>query len=217
MENIVLAAKLRSGNGKGASRQLRLKGRVPGVFYFFNQDNIALDVERFELVNIISLRPGLITLEMDDQNPRECIFRDIQLDPVSDEVLHFDLMGIKRGQKLRVNIPVHLIGIPLGVKTEGGILQYGVSELEIECLPRHIPQSIDIDVSELNIGDSIHLFDLDFPDYKFFADEHIVVAMVSEPAVLKEDIEEVEDEDMIDEEDGEASEEEAESTDSKSK
>lgn len=194
MENIVLTAKLRDGSGKSFARQLRMKGRVPGVFYLLNEENITFDVERHELLKLLRLKPSLINLSIGDQDPRECVFREMQLDPVNEEILHIDLMGFKRGQKLRVTAPVHLIGIPEGVKNEGGILQHGTTELEIECMPRHIPRSIDLDVTALNIGDAIHLRDLDFPNFKFFADEQVVVAMVSEPAILKEDIEEEEEE-----------------------
>jgi len=209
MENIVLTAKLRTGSGKGVARQLRLKGRVPGVFYLLNEENITFDVERFDLLKLLRARPSLINLAIGDEDPRECVFREMQLDPVNEEILHIDLMGFKRGQKLRITVPVHLIGIPEGVKNEGGILQHGTTELEIECMPRHIPRSIDLDVSELSIGDAIHLGELDYPDFKFFADEQIVIAMVSEPAILKEDIEEEEDEDEEGEEEETESSEEA--------
>jgi large subunit ribosomal protein L25 len=207
MENILLAAKLRTSSGKGVARQLRMKGRVPGVFYLKNEENIPFDVERYDLLKLLRARPSLINLEIGDQDPRECVFREMQLDPVNEEILHIDLMGFKRGQKLTITVPVRLIGVPKGVKNEGGILQHGTTELEIECMPRHIPSSINLDVSELIIGDAIHIGDLDYPNFKFFADEQVVVAMVSEPALLKEDIEEEEEEEG-DEEATESSEEE---------
>ena len=211
MENIVLKGISREASGKGPARQLRMKGLIPGVFYFKNEDSSSLYFDKREFYLLIKQNPSLITLEVEGKKDRECIIRDLQRDPISEEIIHVDLLGIKRGQKLRVSVPIKLLGIPEGVKTGGGILQQVLSEVEIECLPKDIPSSIPVNVEDLEIGKGIHIGALDFPELKFLADISIVIASVVEPSLKHEEVEE----EIEEGEEGEEGEETTEETESK--
>ncbi len=214
MENNVLPAATRSGKGKGTARKLRVQEKIPGVFYFGAGVNIPLTIDFSAFRDILKKNPNLINLEIEGEEPHECIIREIQRDPVDSRILHVDLMGVKRGQKLIVTIPVSLIGIPEGVKTSGGILQKGLAELDIECLPKHIPTSIEVDVSELEIGQAKYIEDLDLPDFRFLLEEKVVLASVVPPTVVKEPVtEEEEDVEGVEGEEGEEKEAEGEGKD----
>ncbi len=205
MEDNLLTALPRKESGKGVARQIRRQGRVPGVFYYRGDENVPMSVSLSELNRLLRSRHSLIKVELEGQEPRECIIRELQRDPLDDTILHVDLMGIKHGQKLTVSIPVRLVEMPVGVKTGGGILEYGLPELKIECLPKDIQAVIEVDVSELNIGQSIHVSDLEFPALKFLDDPQTAVATVVPPTVVREVVEEVEEE--VEAEEAEAPEE----------
>lgn len=181
-----LVAQQREAKGKGPARQIRMKNRIPGVFYYQNDLNIPLSVDANDLKKLVKSKPALINLIVDDNDPRECVLRDIQRDPVENNILHFDLMGIKRGRKLTVTVPVKLIGIPKGVKTGGGILQLSLGELDITCLPKDIPAILEINVEHLEISTSIAVGDLDFPGLEFMHDKRDTIANVVPPSKIKE-------------------------------
>lgn len=204
-----LQAAARTANGKGPARQLRFKERVPGIFYYRNEINIPISVDSGELIKLIKSKPALINLNVEGSDTRECVIRDIQRDPITDSILHIDLMGIKRGQKLTVTVSLRFIGVASGVKTEGGILQTSMNEMEIECLPKDIPSFIEVEVSDLDIGQSRYIRDLDLKDIKPLYEPDEVIASVVPPSVTKEVVEEVELEEEEEgvEEDGEKKEE----------
>lgn len=180
-----LKATMRDSNGKGPARRVRMTGRIPGVFYYQGQANVVFSVEHKEFLQLLKSKPSLIMLEVEGGESRECIIRELQRDPVTEKILHIDLLGIKRGQKLRVDVKVKLTGTPIGVKTGGGILQQGSTILEVECFPKDIPSEILFDVSELKVGDSVHVRDLDYPELKFMTDLSVVVAQVIEPVISR--------------------------------
>jgi len=188
MEDNILNAIPRTSSGKGIAREIRRQDRIPGVFYYRGDQNVPLSVSSIDLSKLLRAKPSLINLHIEGHDPRECILRDIQRDPVEDTVLHIDLMGIKRGQKLTVTVPVRLTGIPEGVKTGGGILQTGLNELEIECLPKDIPSMVEVDVTRLLIGQAMHISEIDFPALKLLHDPDEVVAIVVPPTVIKEPV-----------------------------
>lgn len=196
----------RKEGGKGPARQLRFQGRIPGVFYYRSDLNIPFSLDYTEFSKLMRARHALINLHIEGHEPRECVVREIQIDPIEETILHVDLMGIKRGQKLTVTVPVRLIGIPEGVKTGGGILQTTMTEFNIECLPKHIPSVIEIDVSDMEVGSSRSTGDLDFPDLKFLYETNAVFATVVPPTVIKEPVVEVEEEEAKEEEGGEGEE-----------
>lgn len=189
MSENLLNAQPRSDFGKGFARRLRMIDQIPGVFYFTGKENVPLSVDLTNFKLLLKTKPSLIELHVDGLKPRECVIREMQRDPVTNEILHVDFLGIKRGTKVKLSIPVVLLGVPKGVKTGGGILQHAAKELEIECLPKDIPSRIEIDVSGLNIGEAIHVSALDFPAYTFITGARVVVALVVEPAVSKDIVE----------------------------
>ena len=217
MEDNNLNALLRKVGGKGPARQIRMTGRIPGVFYYQNDLNIPLSVDSIDLNKLIKGKPALVNLSLDNNESYECIIRDIQRDPVEDDILHFDLMGIKRGQKLTVSVPVKLVEIPVGVKTGGGILQLNFSELNVVCLPKHIPTVLEINVEHLEIGMSITVGDIEFPNLEFLNDPRDTIASVVPPSKIKEPVvEEEEGEEGVEGEEGDED-KAGEETDEKSK
>ncbi len=187
MADFQLTAKLRDGRGKGPARRLRMNEQIPGVFYFGKDVNIPLSLDGHTFNALLRSKPNLIVLQIEDKEPMECIVRTLQRDPVTEKIVHVDFMGIQRGQKVRVELKLKLVGTPKGVKTGGGVLQQIRNSLDVEVLPRDIQRSVEIDVSELGIGDSILIRDLDFPQFKFLHTDQVAVASVIEP-VLKKDV-----------------------------
>ena len=191
MADNVINAVPRTSYGKGTARQLRFQGRVPGVFYYGHEINFAFAVDTAELSKILREKHALLTIVMEGVQERECVIREVQRDPVDDRLLHIDLLGIKRGQKLSVTISVRMVGIPVGVKTGGGVLQHGLADLDVECLPKDIPREIKVDVSKLEIGQSIFVSDLQFPELKFLNDPKAALATVLMPILVREPVKEV--------------------------
>jgi len=157
-----LAVTVRENSGKGAARQLRRSGKVPGVLYG-QGECLLLTIEPEPLVKILKSQAGstaLITLTVNgakSKPKRTALLRDFQVDPVEGHVLHADLFEISMDKPIRVKVPVHVIGgTPAGVK-EGGILHYNLRELHIECLPAALPDHIEVDASALGISQGIHL------------------------------------------------------------
>ena len=157
-----LAVTVREKSGKGAARQLRRSGKVPGVLYG-QGECLLLTIEPEPLIKILKSQAGstaLITLTVNGakaQAKRTALLRDFQVDPVEGNVLHADLFEISMDKPIRVKVPVHVIGgTPAGVK-EGGILHYNTRELHVECLPGSLPDHIEVDASGLAIGQGIHL------------------------------------------------------------
>ncbi len=157
-----LAVTVREHSGKGAARQLRRTGKVPGVLYG-QGECLLLTIDPEPLVKILKSQAGstaLITLTVNgakSKPKRTALLRDFQVDPVEGHVLHADLFEISMEKPIRVKVPVHVIGgTPAGVK-EGGILHYNTRELHVECLPDALPDFIEVDASPLTIGQGVHL------------------------------------------------------------
>ena len=157
-----LAVTVREKSGKGAARQLRRSGKVPGVLYG-QGECLLLTIEPEPLTKILKSQAGstaLIALTVNGAKAkpkRTALLRDFQVDPVEGHVLHADLFEISMDKPIRVKVPVHVIGgTPAGVK-EGGILHYNTRELHVECLPGALPDHIEVDASPLTIGQGIHL------------------------------------------------------------
>jgi len=168
MKKVALNAELRENKGKGVARSLRRGGSIPAVMYGLGAPT-ALTINRKELVKIINAGAGgntLITVNFAGQSGKErmAVLRDYQTDPISNELMHADLLEVSMEKAIHVTIPVMMVGeTPAGVK-EGGILQHMAREIEVECLPANIPEHIDVDASALGIGSSIHVGDLKLPD-----------------------------------------------------
>lgn len=203
MEKVIIEANERKTINKRSRNNLRNEGRVPGVLYGSRMEPIPIDVTRLEINPLVfTAKTNLISLKLDGHEEYECVIKDVQFDPVSDEVLHFDLIGLTRGEKIQLEVPIKLLGNAVGVK-EGGLLQESMHKLSIECLPKDIPQLLELEVTELNIGDSIHVSDLNFENITILNPENTIVVSVVLPKVEIE-VEEVEEGEELAEEEGAA-------------
>ncbi|RJP80379.1 MAG: 50S ribosomal protein L25 [Candidatus Zixiibacteriota bacterium] len=185
MDEISLNARLRHGRGKGVAHRLRASGYIPGVFYQGQDHSIPLEINAHELQLTLKKNPQLILLKLDDGTQHECVVRDLQREPISGRHLHIDLLGIARGQKVTTKVAVELEGIPQGVRLQGGVLQHSIHSLNIECLPRDIPAKVTVEVSELKVGSSVHISDVQVPNVRILDDPEITIATVLAPRVEK--------------------------------
>lgn len=186
MSEVVLYVSARNETGKQSSKRLRREGKLPGIFYFHGEDSKTLSVDKKDLIRLLSTEAGVVSLKFADEQEKQCVIREVQYDPVSSAPVHVDFLGIKKGEKLHLVVPVHLIGIPIGVKDDGGILQESSRELEIECLPRDIPEHLEVDVTSLGVGESIHISDLSFENITMLSEPERAVATVVAPRVIRE-------------------------------
>ena len=162
-DNVVLKADRRTQVGKQAVKHLRLKGRLPAVVYGEKQDPIVCSVDRKELEVILhdQGRNALLSLDLPDGQAQDTtIIKEIQHHPLKGEMQHVDFHRISLTEKIIVEVAVEAEGNPVGVRTEGGILEHMLYELEVECLPTDIPDKVVFDVTEMSIGDTIHGSDL---------------------------------------------------------
>ena len=189
MSVVTLEAKTRKGTGKGVAKKVRAAGRIPAVLYGPGETPIALD---FALPDFMQIYHGghgenvLVDLMVDEKQSKKVLFREVQRDPVTEAILHVDLLHVSLTKKIRVRVPVHLEGIANGVRNEGGIMQFVMREVEVECLPTNIPERISVDVTEMDIHDAIHVGDLPSADFEFTDDHARTVASVIPPTVSTE-------------------------------
>ncbi|HOV98678.1 MAG TPA: 50S ribosomal protein L25 [Bacteroidota bacterium] len=187
MAEILLQAEIRNQVGKDVKR-LRREGKVPGIYYGHGMGNIPISLPLLTIKKIyLSSGVNLINLQLSDGTKRLCILREVQSDPVTDIPIHFDMQGIKEDEEITLEIPVQLTGgIPKGVR-EGGILQHVLHTLEISCLPKSIPDHIEIDVSALEINKAVHVKDITIPNVKILESESSTIVAVIPPTVEKEE------------------------------
>jgi len=188
----------RQATGKGVARKLRAQGLIPGVIYGPGTPSTPLALEPKPIIHLLesgSAENVLIELETDDGDKWLCLLKDYQLDPVHAGLLHVDFYAVKTGVLLSVRVPVHLVGEAPGVK-EGGVLEFLLRELEIECYPKDIPESIDVNISELGIGDFIQVKDLQLKEgIRITEDPDAVIVLVA--AGTEEEAEEEEAEEAV--------------------
>jgi large subunit ribosomal protein L25 len=200
MSDAILNAATRELCGKKNAKQLRREGKVPAIYYAREEKNVLLTVDRRELINIISMESGLVDLKVNKQKPKKVIVKDVQFDPISNSPIHIDLMGINMKEKIRLPVSVHIIGEAIGIKLDGGILNQVLHEVEISCLPLDLPENIEIDVSNLKIGDAIHIKDLHVEKADIMNDpENLVVSVIASRA-SKETVVETTETEVADEE-----------------
>lgn len=189
MASAQLSAQPRSETGKGAARALRRSGQVPAVIYGHARDPQSLAIPTRELEKLlerISAESTVIELSFDGATARTLI-REIQRHPFRKEILHVDFQELVAGEKVSVNIPIVLTGTADGVRNSGGILSQVMSELSIRVDPSDIPARIEVDVTPVAIGHSLHVSDLVVPAGVEVLDEpDATVAVVSAPKVVEE-------------------------------
>jgi large subunit ribosomal protein L25 len=195
MEQKTLSASARSELKSGAARRLRRAGKIPAVVYG-HRDPVPVTIDALEFIRefkVIS-ESQIIQLSVDGEN-YDVLIKDYQEDILTGALEHIDFFEIEAGKALRTHISVHVHGSPIGVR-EGGILEQPLYEVEIECLPKDIPDRFEVDVTELGIGDSIHVSDLVAPEgVKILTSEENVIALVA--MARMEVVEEAEEEEEL--------------------
>lgn len=217
MEQPLLVARVRKTKGKGAAKKLRKMAQVPAVFYGPKTESVMLAVDYPELERLLKQGSSdnvILDLQVQSDQGTEtykAIIKDLLIDPVKDIYLHADFYEISMDKEITVDVPIRLVNSPVGV-TEGGILQHIRRKLNISCLPDKMIDALELDVSGLAIGDSLHVEDIDLPEGIVSLEEgHLTVATVAAPTVAEEAEEEVIEEELAEGEVAE-SEKEAEST-----
>lgn len=179
---LTVAADPREEFGKNAVRRLRRAGRIPAVVYGGGGPAIPVTVDPRKILRILHSESGhnaIFTLEIRGRVPARVMIRDWQVEPVQGDLLHVDLVRVASDEKLKVRVPIHITGEAKGVKVQGGIFEFILREVELECLPDDIPESITADVTELTIGRNLRVADLPVgPKVKVLTDPTWAVAHV---------------------------------------
>jgi large subunit ribosomal protein L25 len=184
MAEIVVAAENRTDTGKNENRRLRAQGKIPGILYGAHKETIAVAISPREITAILRSASGENTLFDLDLlgKKRKVILKEFQLEPLKGSLLHADFYEVALDKILQVKVHVEHHGNPIGVKVEGGILDFVTRELEVECLPRDIPEKIMLDVSGLALGKNLRVSDIEAPPkVKILTEGDIVVAHVVAP------------------------------------
>ncbi len=184
--------------GKNASRRLRREGKVPAILYGPETESVSLTLEKKALFQILKSESGentIFKVSFDSQT-QDVMIKELQKDPTSDRLLHVDLILITMDKEIRVSVPVVLLGEAIGVKSEGGFVDFTLRELEVECLPKDIPEHMDVDLSDLHLHQSIKVEELTPPaGVTIISDPGSVIAMIKaqakeEEVVVEEGVEE---------------------------
>jgi len=178
---------------KNAARRVRVEGKIPAVVYGAGQAAVAVTLDPRIVTRILHSDSGhntIFDLDVTGSAAVKAMIVDWQHEPIKGALLHVDLKRIAMDKMMRVSVPIQLTGVPVGVKTQGGILEHVLREVEVECLPGDIPSHLDADVSSLEINQAIHVSDLPHSSsIKFLGDEGATVAHVT---AIKEEVAEVE-------------------------
>jgi len=168
MAEVTLEVTRRESSGKGVARKLRQQGRIPAVVYGGHRESVAIDVDRKAVSELIQKSQHgvrsifLLKMAGTDQQ-RHAMIKDIQMDPISRKMTHIDFVRVVMDELIKVTIPIHVTGTAIGVK-QGGLLDFQVRELHVECLPTAIPDAIDVDISALDVHDYVRIGDIKLPE-----------------------------------------------------
>lgn len=161
-DKVVVKAEKREARGKNDAGRLRRDGKVPVVVYGGGGESVAAVAELKDLAAILRSEAGantVFTLDMAGEGANDVIFHDRQIDPIKGRLMHADLRRLAKGEKIEITVPIHLVGEPEEIG-EGGVLTQQMREIKVMCTPSKIPEAIEIDVSELKMGESIHVSDI---------------------------------------------------------
>lgn len=183
MAEIKLKAELRAEPGKGPARRARAAGKVPAIVYGRGMDPVAIAVDRREFITALKTDAGmnvLLNIEFDGESTL-ALTRELQRDPVRGTLLHADFVKVDRTQEVEVEVPVHLVGESAGVK-EGGVLEHPLFQLRVRSLATEVPESVEVDISALNIGDALRVSDIaSNATFQLLDDPDSIVASVAAP------------------------------------
>ena len=188
MAVIPLSGTRREALGKGGARKSRAAGRIPAVLYGHGQEPVPVTIQAREFDLALRSHKGgnpIVNLAVAG-GEYTALIRAVQYDPLTHDILHLDFQHISLTETIEVKVAVHLTGLPVGVKDGGGILETILREIEVRCLPTAIPPAIEVDVSHLNIGDSVHVHEITVPNVTILNDGAETVATVVPPTVMEE-------------------------------
>lgn len=188
MAVIPLGGTRREKLGKGGARKARAAGHIPGVLYGHGQEPVPVSVQAREFDLALRSHKGgnpIVNLSVGG-GEYTALIRAVQYDPLTHDVLHLDFQHISLTETIEVQVAVHLTGLPVGVKDGGGILETILREIDVRCLPTAIPPAIEVDVSHLNIGDSVHVREITVPNVTILNEGAETIATVVPPTVMEE-------------------------------
>ena len=217
---ITVTAEKRNVKGTGASRRLRKNGQVPGILYGDHKDPVSLVLDGkilHQQFNKEAFHASILELSTDGTK-ESVLLRDYQLEPVKGTILHVDFQRVNQNQKINVSVPFHFINedIAKGVKLDGGVISHIMTEVDIACLPKDLPQFIEVNLEDLGLGESVHLSEIKAPDGVEFTalseENDPAITSIGKPKVQKVDEEpvaasEADGEDVSDSESSDASDE----------
>jgi large subunit ribosomal protein L25 len=191
MATVSLNANSRDATGKGAARTLRSQGQIPAVIYGHGRDPQPLALNARDLDKMLShIQAESTVIEVTvGGHTAKTLIREIQRHPIKRQILHVDFQALVAGEKVTVSIPIVLVGIPEGVRLEGGVLDHTLRELEIEVDPSSIPDRVELDVTNMVIGNSMHVSDLSIPPgVEVLDDPETSVAVLAAPRAVIEEV-----------------------------
>lgn len=186
IKNVVVEVDPRTEKGKNAARRLRKAGKVPGIVYGMGRPPFSVAASPKRLEEILHLESGRNTifklaLTGADQS-RAVMIRDLQRDPVTDQVVHVDFVRVDLEKAVTVKVPIRIVGLSIGVKNEGGVVEFVTRHVEVECLPEDIPEHFDVDVTELHISQHLSVSDLTVgPKVKLLEEADTIVVVIAAP------------------------------------
>lgn len=189
MSNDVLSVQSRVTERKSDLSSSRINGIIPGVYYSVGKESVSVNINERELMAIIASGNVVIDMKLNDSKSEKIIIKDMQIHPVTDKIVHVDLMGIRMDKEIEISIPIHFEGIPEGVKL-GGLQQSILRELLLKGLPADIPEVINLEVERLDIGDSIHVNEITIPNVVILTESDLAIVSVVTPKIVEEVVEE---------------------------
>ncbi|MCK4264552.1 MAG: 50S ribosomal protein L25, partial [Candidatus Aminicenantes bacterium] len=192
-----IKSEIRNVFGKNASRRIRQEGMIPAILYGADTVSIPLTLNKKDVFAILKAETGENTIFKISFNSetRNTMIKELQKDPVTDEILHADLIQIVMDNVISVSVPIVLVGEAVGVKAEGGFVDFVTREVEIECLPKNIPEQLEIDISSLHLHQSLKVEDLSSPgEITLVTDPNTVVVLIHAPTKEEFEVEEIEEE-----------------------
>lgn len=197
--SLTIKAEKRDAGGKNVARRIRREGNVPAILYGPDVENVPLALSKRDIFDILKTETGANTIFQVafEKDKLEVMIKDYQQDVTTDELLHVDLFRISMEQEIRVSVPIVLTGDAVGVKAEGGFVESATREVEVECLPKDIPENIEVDISALHLNQSLKIEDLaPVEGVKVLSDPQAMIVLIQAPSV-EEVAEEVPEEEEI--------------------
>jgi len=201
MEGKVLVAQPRETKGKNSNKRLRRDGIIPAIMYSHGAaESIQInEKDFFKLFKGHVSESVIFDLKVEGSTEDQMAFvKDFKRDPVTDQILHIDFFKVTKGEKINTIVPIELDGTPMGIKL-GGILNISDRQIEVECMPKDLPEKIHLDISKMDVGDNVHAKDLELPEgVELFSNADAVIVSVDVPRAVVEETEEGEDETIAD-------------------